>query len=116
MHVFEIMAKQKSLLIIPGHGDKVQRPIVIAVKKGQLKIVQALVNENPDVLAEPGIDGEYPIVIACRNGCIDIVEYMANCNRRCLETLNKKGQTLIHIATEAGKEQVVDFLLQPEEK
>ncbi|XP_052806713.1 uncharacterized protein LOC128235969 [Mya arenaria] len=110
------LRKAVTFLLEKGANQKVPglcaQPIDVAVRKGDLGIVQELVTANPGVVNECGEHGMIPLMIACQTGHLDVVQFLISCAKDTINKTDELGRNSVHIAVSNGQQKVLELLLK----
>ncbi|KAK3313625.1 ankyrin repeat-containing domain protein, partial [Apodospora peruviana] len=85
-------------------------PLHIAAHKGHVKIVQLLVQQNPDGRNDKDSDGMTPLMLAVLGGHEDVASVLLLKGARVPDT-DRQGRSSLHLAVEQGHESMLRLLL-----
>jgi len=83
-----------------------------AAQEGNLKILNFLVQNAPDVVDMKGYNGITPLGAAASNGHLDVVKYLISQPNVDIDSKENNGFTPLMFATYENQEKVVQILLQ----
>lgn len=91
-------------------GKDFKERILLDTEAGEVKRIQVLIKDSPDLINVPGADGLTPLGKAARDGQQMVAKFLLE-SHADLE-LKGSGKTPLHWAAQSGHKAMVDLLLQ----